>query len=564
MIDCLIRGGSVIDGTGAARCRADVGIHDGRVVAVGQLDEAARSCVDASGLVVAPGFIDLHTHYDAQLFWDPMASPSSLHGVTTIVGGNCGFGIAPLRAEAGDYLKRMLARVEGMPLESLEAGLAWDWTSFGDWLGRMEGRLAVNAGFLAGHSTLRRLAMGEAAVGEAANQSQIAEMIRLLHEALEQGALGFSSSRAQTHHDGDGNPVPSCFATDEELLALARAVGEHPGTSLGFIPTVGPFGAEHGEIMTNLSLAAGRPLNWNALQVDSRSAALHEGQLAASDHASGRGARVVALTLVRAMDLRLNFRNGMVLDALPGWASIFGLPLPERLRALQKPAIRARLAKGALSPEPGVFQSVANWDAMKVSEVFSPANQPLVGRTLGEVAAERGTSPFELMLDLAVSEDLRTSFMPAHTGDDDESWRIRAESWTDPRTVIGGSDAGAHLDMIDAFTYTTALLGPAVRERRLLTLEEAVHQLSEVPARLEGCHADLVVFDPERIAPGRTHTRSDLPGGAARLYAEAEGVAHVFVNGTETVRDGAFTGNTPGTMLRSGRDTQFPEPSARA
>ncbi|MCH6563429.1 MAG: amidohydrolase family protein [Myxococcales bacterium] len=569
MLDLLIRGGTLIDGTGAEGRRADVGIRDGRVVAVGKCGEPARRTLDATGLVVAPGFIDIHTHYDAQLFWDPAASPSPLYGVTTIVGGNCGFSIAPLRPEATDYLRRMLAKVEGMPLESLEAGLPWDWTSFGDWLSRLDDRVVLNAGFLVGHSALRRVVMGQAAVGETANEAQLAEMVSVLHQALEQGGLGFSSSRAPTHNDGDGNPVPSRFATDEEIVTLAGVTRDHAGTTLEYIPTVGAFQEQHMELMTAMSLAANRPLNWNVLQPSSLLPELHVSQLAASDHAAQRGARVVALTLPQVMTVRLNFRSGFVLDAFPGWAQTLALPLPERIRALQDPEIRSQLKQGAESEQAGPLRVLSHWKRMTIAETFEPANQGLVGRTLGEIAAERGQDPFDVLLDLAVSEDLRTSFTPFIPGDDEKSWRLRAQVWRDPRTLIGASDAGAHLDMTDGFQYTSWLLGTAVRERGLLALEEAVQKLTDAPAALygirdrgriaEGVHADLVLFDAERIAPGPLQTRSDLPANAARLYAEPEGIEHVFVNGTEIVSGKNFTGAQPGTVLRSGRDTETVE-----
>jgi N-acyl-D-aspartate/D-glutamate deacylase len=565
MLDCRIAGGTVIDGSGAAPRRGDVGIRGGRITAIGAIDEPARSTIDAEGRVVAPGFVDIHTHFDAQAFWDPTLSPSPLHGVTTVVGGNCGFSIAPLTPDAGEYLMRMLARVEGMPLESLAAGVPWDWMHFGEYLDRLDGRLAVNAGFLVGHSALRRVVMREEAVGRAARPDEIRAMVELLHRSLAEGGLGFSSSRAPTHNDGDGRPVPSRHATPEELLALAGVLRDHAGTSLEFLPAVGPFRDEDMELMTGMSLAAGRPLNWNVLTVVSYGRDAYLRQLAASDHAEARGARVVALTLPQVMTLRLNFVSGFVLDALPGWNDVLALPLPERRSALADPAVRERLERGARSEEAGVFRAIAVWENLTVAETFAPENRPHAGRRIGEIAEELGRRPFDVVLDLALADDLRTSFMPSIPGDDEESWKLRAEVWRDPRTVIGASDAGAHLDMIDTFTFATSLLGPAVRDRGLLSLEEAVHQLCDVPARLYGLRergrlepgfwADVVVFDSERIAPGPVHTRTDLPAGAARLYAEAEGIGHVLVNGVEIVRGKGFTGARPGTILRSGRDT---------
>ena len=568
MLDTKIAGADVVDGTGTERRRADIGIRSGRVVAIGRLDEEATRTIDAGGLVVAPGFVDIHTHYDAQAFWDPALTPSPLHGVTSVVGGNCGFTIAPLEPSEADYLMRMLARVEGMPLESLVQGVPWDWRSFGDYLDRLDGTLAVNAGFLVGHSALRRAVMGAAGTGEEATADQIEAMTRLLGESLSAGGLGFSSSLATTHNDGDGNPVPSRAASHDELVALARTVRDHPGTTLEFIPTVGPFADEHVELMADMSLAANRPLNWNVLVPTSTNDG-YQSQLAASDAAAARGARVLALTIPMTMQLHLNLRSGFIFDALPDWGPTMALPLAEKRAALSDPAERRRLLEAADSPAAGVFRNMLRWDRLRIGETFAPANEGLAGRTVADVATERGTAPFDTLLDVAVADDLRTVLMPPAAGDDDESWRRRVDVWRDSRAVVGASDAGAHLDMLATFDYATALLHEAVAKRGLLPLEEAVHLLTDVQARLyglrergriaEGWHADLVVFDEHRIAPGPVHTRHDLPGGAGRLYCEAEGIEHVLVNGVEIVTGGALTGNRPGTLLRSGRDTETVE-----
>ena len=567
MLDLLIKGGVVVDGTGAPRRKAAVGIRDGRIVAIGDVTEAARQTIDADGRIVAPGFVDVHTHYDAQVFWDHSLSPSSYHGVTTVVGGNCGFSIAPLsgRKEDSEYLLHMLARVEGMPVESLEQGVPWDWTSFGDYLGRLDGKLGLNAAFMVGHSALRRAVMGERAVGHKATEAEIAAMQRLLRASLREGGLGLSSTISPTHNDADGRPVPSRWATDEELIALATVVGEFPGTTLEFLPAVTQFGAEQMERMTRLSLAAQRPLNWNLIVPNAANPDLLKLQLGAGDHAAKHGARVVGLAIAGPITTRLNLTSVFVLDALPGWDGIARLSLEERMKVLRDPAVRERLDRMANSEAAGVFRGLARWESYTIVEVFEPVNKPLEGLTVGRIAEMQSKKPFDALIDLCLSEDLKTSFAPPAFGGDDATWRLRAEVWQDWRTVIGGSDAGAHLDMIDTFAFSSQVLGPAVRDRQLIPLEAAVHLLTQAPAELigftdrgtvtEGNWADLVVFDADRIGSGPLHTRFDLPGGAGRLYADAVGIGHVIVNGAEIVRDSKLTGAEPGKVLRSGRDT---------
>jgi N-acyl-D-aspartate/D-glutamate deacylase len=568
MLDLLIRGGTIIDGSGAPGRTGDVGIRDGRVVALGRVDEPARQTIEAAGLAVAPGFVDIHTHYDAQAFWDGTLSPSSFHGVTTVIGGNCGFSIAPLAPEAGEYLMKMLARVEGMPLESLAQGVPWSWRSFAEYLGLLEGKLAVNAGFLVGHSAVRRVVMGERAVGCEATDDELARMVQLLRQSIREGGLGFSTSLAATHNDGAGEPVPSRHASRAELLALAGAIRDLPGTVLEAIPGTGLWGEKEKALMADLSLAANRPLNWNVLAPNALAPQYTENQLSASDYAKERGAVVVALTPPATPTVRINLASGFIFDAFPGWAGLFRLPIAERKKRLADPAFRRTLDEGAHSEGAGLLRGLARWENLIVDQVARPEHEALRGRTIGRIAEELGKAPFDAMLDLAISEDLLTSFMPTPIGDDDASWKLRASVWRDPRAVVGASDAGAHLDMIDTFAFSTVLLGNA-RKRELVPVEEAVRLLTDVPARLyglkdrgrlrEGAIADVVVFDPATVASGPVYTRQDLPGGAARLYADAIGIEHVVVNGVEIVAGGKHTGALPGTILRSGRDTKTVE-----
>jgi hypothetical protein len=353
MFDLVIRGGDVIDGTGAPRTRADVAIKDGRIVAIGRVDGDAARVIDADGKIVSPGFIDVHTHFDAQAFWDGALTPSPLHGVTTALAGNCGFTIAPLSDDAADadYLMRMLARVEGMPLESLQEGVPWSWRTTAEYLDALEGRVGPNIAVMVGHSAIRRVTMGADANKRAATADEIDAMSRLLRDGLEAGGLGLSSSWARTHNDADGQMVPSRHANVTELMQLCRVTGEFPGTSLEFLPMVGPFEQWAKELMAEMSVAAQRPLNWNILVITQANAAGIENQLSAGDVARERGGRVVALTIPKISGIRLSFASGFLLDAMPGWETVMGLPRAYKKAILADPAARADLTgrRGASS-----------------------------------------------------------------------------------------------------------------------------------------------------------------------------------------------------------------------
>jgi N-acyl-D-aspartate/D-glutamate deacylase len=450
-------------------------------------------------------------------------------------------------------------------LSALEL-LDWSWGSFGEWLGRFEGRIGVNAGFLVGHSTLRRVAMGDDAVERPASPAELAAMVGLARTCFEEGALGLSTSQAHTHNDGDGRPVPSRAATRGELEALCSAVSGHDGTVLELIVPgcLNGFTEDEVDLMATLSLLADRPVNWNVLGVSALNPEACERQLEASTVAAERGAVVVALTLPHTVKIRLSFEHGAVIDGLPGWREVFALKIPERMQRLADPEQRRHLDQGAHSKEAGILGALADWRILIVEETFSPANAGLAGRTVGDIAAERGQDPFDALVDVVLADELRTGLRPP-IPESEADWGLRANVWQDPRTVVGGSDAGAHLDMMCGAVYSTSMLGDGVRKRGLLSWEAAIRELTDVPARLYGLRergrvdvgwwADLVVLDPDRVGHRPEHTRDDLPGGAGRLYAEAEGIEHVLVNGVEIARGGALTGATPGTVLRSGTDT---------
>ena len=460
MLDYVIRSGTVIDGTGGPARTADVAISDGRIAAIGAVPESGATEFDATGLMVVPGVVDPHTHYDAQLFWDPSASPSNLHGVTTVIGGNCGFTLAPINPEDADYIRRMMAKVEGMPLAALEQGVPWTWSNFGEYLGALEGNLGVNAGFLVGHSALRRKVMGAERADEVATDAEIAAIRALLAESLAAGGLGFSSSQSRTHSDGDNRPITSRYADRREMLAFSAEVAAHEGTTLEYITNgcLDAFSDEEVDLMTTMSTTARRPLNWNVLTVDARSADRIEHQLAASTAAAAAGGQIVALTMPTLVPMNMSFRTHCALFLIPGWGDVMGLPLEERMAQLADPAVRSLLDERARSKEAGVFRGLAHWGTYIIGDTYAPANDGCAGRVVDDIAAERGTSTFDTLLDIVLADDLRTVLWPNTDDGDETTWTMRAEIWSDPRAMVGGSDAGAHLDRMCGSNYPTAFL----------------------------------------------------------------------------------------------------------
>ena len=568
MLDHLITGATVVDGTGAPGRRADVGIKDGRIVVLGTTDEPALNVIDGTGMVVAPGFVDPHTHYDAQLLWDPMATPSSFHGVTTVIGGNCGFTLAPLKPGDGDYLRKMMSKVEGMPLPALEHGTDWSWETFADFLQRFEGNIAVNAGFLVGHCAIRRYAMGLDAVGNPADAEQIVGMRAELAKAIEAGALGFSFTNSTSHSDGEGEPVASRWATHDELIALCEETGKYPGTTLeGIVPgCLDTFSDDEIDLLAKMSAAANRPMNWNVLTVDSREPDRVPRQLQAAARAKELGGRVVALTMPIQVPMNMSFLNFCGLWLMPNWKDVMAGSVAERIQRLQDPDTRIKLLEWSLSKEAGVFRRLADWADYIIGDTFSQENTGLSGRSVRDIAKERAASAFGTLLDIVIADELRTVLWPTPQDNDAESWRMRAELWLDERAMIGGSDAGAHLDRMCGAPYPTKFLNDCLHGHKLISMETAVKLMTSDPAALFGLKdrgvlrigaiADVVVFDPATVGSQEPRLVTDLPGNSARLTADSVGMNHVFVNGVAILRDGVATGATPGTVLKSGRDTE--------
>jgi N-acyl-D-amino-acid deacylase len=570
MHDLIITNGRLVDGTGGPSRDGGLAIRDGRIVAIGDVGSAARQVVDVGGAVIAPGFVDIHTHYDAQLLWDPFLTISPWHGVTTAVIGSCGFGIAPTRPDGRDLILRTLERVEAMSLDALNAGLGRDWPfeTFPEYLAAIETRgTAINVGVMIGHTPIRLYVMGEAAVERAATADEIARMRALVLDGMRAGAIAFATSVSNIHIGFSGKPVPSRLATREEMVALASAVGE----------------AGHGIIHYNVAReakwddfvavqeASGATVCWTAVLAGQLGPWRHREVLERNRELRRRGYPIYPQVACRPIVSEFDFRSPVIFDTWALFDPVRRAPDEAARRALYRDpgfrqAFRDEIA--GQGGRDGFFSGGAAEGAMRrasfaLTELSHHPDRPdLVGRRITDIAASAGRSPVDVLLDLALETDLGARFRtPLVNFEEDEVEEILQ----DPDVVLGLGDGGAHLSQLCDACYSTHLLGHWVRERGALSLERAVHMLTGRPASIFGLAdrgllapgrpADVVVFDPDTVGAGPLERVHDLPAGADRLVSYPRGIRHVFVNGVELPPPGESPPSgwrLPGRLLRGG------------
>ena len=555
--DLLIRNGLVVDGTGAPGRRADVGISEGRILSIeDRVSGQAARTIDASDLVVAPGFIDPHTHYDAQICWDGALTPSSWHGVTSVVMGNCGVGIAPCRAEAREIAMRDLVNVEAIPFEVLAAGITWDWESFPQYMRAAARRNpALNLAFLAPLTPFRHYVMGEASMERAATPEETAKIASLLGEAIDQGAFGFSSTLLNQHLGYQGRPLACRNASREELKAYCNALRERGKGAIEIAMTrqIGVMDEPELELLDFMLAESGRPITFIAMfdRDDISEAVRTSLRKAAPMIARGARPQTSPLPLTR----EINMRNPFSFAAFPSWKRVF----EDTSKAAQAAVYRDVNFRNQFREELKRPASFGNWERITVHEVKNPSLKEYENRTVAEIAAERGVDGVDALLDITLADDLQNEFTM-------QSFNTRVERMTEilrnKDMLLGLGDGGAHLDMLCDSGYPTYVLGTWVRERKALSLEEAVRRMTSDPADFFGIRgrgrlapglaADLTVFDPASVASvGRPERRYDLPGGAKRMVMRSKGIEYTVVNGSVTWEKGALTGASAGQVLRS-------------
>lgn len=541
----LLRGGIVVDGTGTPRHEADVLLEGDRIAAVGPgLDATGASTIDVDGLVVSPGFIDIHTHYDAQILWDPDLTPSSYHGVTTVVMGNCGFGIAPTRVDDRDTVIRTLENVEGMAADALREGIEWTFESFPEYLDALDAReLRLNVGAMIGHSPLRLFVLGSDIEGPA-TEAQVAEMRTLVEEAVAAGALGFATSRSPNHQGAGGRPVPSFFATDDEIFAIAGALKD-VGTGVVQVTPGSGFGTRE---LAELALRTERPVTWTALLAGAGGRGKTKEIL---DRTAALGGEVWPQTACRPVVMQVTMADPYPFATAAPFKEVLAVPTDRRADRYSDPDWR-----DAARREIDQFWG-DRWHLVSVDE--SETRQDLVGASVLDLAGSWGVHPLDVLVDLSLADGLGTRFRVVVANDDETELEALL---LDPRAVLGLSDAGAHASQLCDACFSTHLLGHWVRERGVLDLEFAVWRLTahaaqvlRIPRRgrlVPGYAADIVVFDADRVGVGPMERVRDLPAGADRLVNHGMGIEHVFVNGGHVVRSGEQQPVRPGRLIRGG------------
>lgn len=564
MADLVIRQARICDGSGSEAVRGDVAVTGGRIEAVGTVGGRGTREIDGDGLVLAPGFVDLHTHYDCQLFWDAQATPSPWHGVTSVVMGNCGFTVAPCRPQDRETLMRLLSFVEGMPIETLRAALPWTWETYPEYLDAVAGRaLGVNVASFIGHSAIRVRVMGADAVERAATAEERAGMAALVRDGMQAGALGWSTSLSPTHFFADdGKPAPSRVAEREELLEMAAALRSFdrgvvevaPGTIIGTIDDK----LREQDFFAELARASGKVVCWAPLLQSPFLPGVEEHCLAAAAEYQRGDVMVVPQIGCRPLELRWDFAApAFGLDNNPFWRPFMAKPREERRRLFGDPAFRAELT--SMAQGSFVIALAHGWEQLFLRLPASDRTARWQDKSVAEIAAERGSDPVTAFCDTVLDDELEGQWGAPLLNYDEA---IVGDMLRNPAAVVALSDAGAHMDTLCDQGFTSYLLGHWVRERGVLGLEEAVRMVSAVPAERYGLHgrgriapgfaADLVLFDAARVGVRPTEMVHDLPQRQRRLLQAADGIEHVLVNGTAVVEHGVPTGRAAGRLLRGG------------
>jgi N-acyl-D-amino-acid deacylase len=555
MYDLVIQNARICDGTGQPSYIGTLGVRDGLITYTGdETGLAAQRTIDAEGLALAPGFIDPHTHYDAQIAWDRMLTSSPWHGVTTVVMGNCGVGVAPVKAEMRDVLMQDLVNVEAIPYDVMKAGIDWQWESYGEYLDAIgKGGLGLNVAGLVAFTPLRHYVMGEASFERQATEAEIATMRRLLREAMEAGAFGFTTTVSQTHVGYEGRPLACRNASRDELAGLCHALRDvGRGTIEIVLSSVGMNLIDDADVdlLHLLTGESGRPVTWLALFARPGEPDFYEQNLAKlGDLIQQAVPQVTPRPIVSRGDLLTPSMYG----TFQSWQPVLKLSAAEKIAYYRRPDFRQSFVE-----ELHRRRRDQMWEYMRVLEVGKPDLQGYVGRTVAEIARDEAKQPVDAYLDLAIADELQTQFQVAILNTDPEGVERLVK---DDRLMIGLSDGGAHVDFICDVGYATALLDIWVRQRQALTLEKAVHKLTAVPAAMfgipnrgilaEGKVADLVLFDPDTVAPKAPEYVRDFPCNGRRLIARAEGVEATFVAGAQVYEHGMHTGARPGRVLRS-------------